>query len=56
MIVVVAEEFLILCWAGAGTMGVFINVPVRGILQWPSHPLPSVRGFISLSVPFCDLM
>jgi len=43
MIVVVAdEEFLILSWTGAGTMGVFINVngdPVRGTLQWPSHPL-----------------
>ncbi|KAH9018541.1 hypothetical protein EDB85DRAFT_2154432 [Lactarius pseudohatsudake] len=43
MIVVVAEEeFLILSWTGAGTMGVFINVngdPVRGTLQWPNHPL-----------------
>ena len=43
MIAVVAEEeFLILSWTGAGTMGVFINVngdPVRGTLQWPSHPL-----------------
>ncbi|KAH9003555.1 hypothetical protein EDB86DRAFT_2893203 [Lactarius hatsudake] len=43
MIVVVAEEeFLILSWTGAGTMGVFINTngdPVRGTLQWPSHPL-----------------
>jgi hypothetical protein len=43
MIVVVAdEEFLILSWTGAGTMGVFINAngdPVRGTLQWPQHPL-----------------
>ncbi len=43
MILVVAEEeFLILSWTGAGTMGVFINLngdPVRGTLQWPSHPL-----------------
>jgi len=43
MILVVSEgEFLILSWTGAGTMGVFINLngdPVRGTLQWPSHPL-----------------
>ncbi|KAH9962293.1 hypothetical protein BGW80DRAFT_1448479 [Lactifluus volemus] len=43
MIAVVSEEeFLILSWTGAGTMGVFINVngdPVRGTLEWPSHPL-----------------
>ncbi|KAN0136306.1 hypothetical protein V8E53_005911 [Lactarius tabidus] len=43
MIVVIAdEEFLILSWTGAGTMGVFINAngdPVRGTLQWPQHPL-----------------
>jgi vacuolar protein sorting-associated protein 3 len=40
--VVAEEDFLILSWTGAGTMGVFINVngdPVRGTLQWPSHPL-----------------
>ena len=40
-------------------MGVFINIigdPVRGTLQWPSHPLPSFRGFISLSAPFCGLI
>lgn len=40
--VVAEEEFLILSWTGAGTMGVFINLngdPVRGTLQWPSHPL-----------------
>jgi hypothetical protein len=40
--VVPEEEFLILSWTGAGTMGVFINLhgdPVRGTLQWPSHPL-----------------
>lgn len=40
--VVPDEEFLILSWTGAGTMGVFINLngdPVRGTLQWSSHPL-----------------
>jgi len=43
MIVIIPdEEFLILSWTGAGTMGVFINSngdPVRGTLQWPQHPL-----------------
>ncbi|KAI9449700.1 hypothetical protein F5148DRAFT_1353251 [Russula earlei] len=41
-LVVAEEEFLILSWTGTGTMGVFINLngdPVRGTLQWPSHPL-----------------
>jgi hypothetical protein len=42
ILVVTEEEFLILSWTGAGTMGVFINLngdPVRGTLQWPVHPL-----------------
>lgn len=42
ILVVTDEEFLILSWTGAGTMGVFINLngdPVRGTLQWSSHPL-----------------
>jgi hypothetical protein len=42
IVVVPEEEFLILSWTGAGTIGVFINVhgdPVRGTLQWPNHPL-----------------
>ncbi|THH03191.1 hypothetical protein EW146_g10492 [Bondarzewia mesenterica] len=43
VIVVVAEnEFLILSWNGASTMGLFINGdcdPVRGTLEWPSHPI-----------------
>ena len=51
MIQVVAdEEFLILSWTGAGTMGVFINLngdPVRGTLQWPSHPLSVCSSSLS---------
>jgi hypothetical protein len=42
ILVVTDEEFLILSWTGTGTMGVFINLngdPVRGTLQWSSHPL-----------------
>ena len=42
ILVVTEEEFLILSWTGAGTMGVFINLngdPVRGTLQWEAHPL-----------------
>ncbi|KAK2463814.1 hypothetical protein APHAL10511_004119 [Amanita phalloides] len=34
-------EFLILSWTGASTLGVFITGegdPVRGTLEWPSHP------------------
>lgn len=42
-IVVVGEnEFLLLSWTGASTLGVFITGegdPVRGTLEWPSHPL-----------------
>ncbi|KAF8493445.1 hypothetical protein F5888DRAFT_1948828 [Russula emetica] len=48
--VVSDEEFLILSWTGAGTMGLFINLngdPVRGTLQWPSHPLS-----VSLEYPY----
>jgi vacuolar protein sorting-associated protein 3 len=35
------NEFLILSWTGASTIGVFINGdgdPVRGTLEWPAHP------------------
>ncbi|KAF8069012.1 hypothetical protein FPV67DRAFT_1761709 [Lyophyllum atratum] len=41
-ITVVGEnEFLILSWTGASTIGLFITGdgdPVRGTLEWPSHP------------------
>ena len=41
-ITVISEnEFLILSWTGASTLGVFITGdgdPVRGTLEWPSHP------------------
>ena len=48
--VVTEEEFLILSWTGANTMGVFINLngdPVRGTLQWPSHPLSVCSSSLS---------
>ncbi|EMD32318.1 hypothetical protein CERSUDRAFT_162060 [Gelatoporia subvermispora B] len=35
------NEFLILSWTGASSIGVFITGdgdPVRGTLEWPSHP------------------
>jgi len=35
------NEFLILSWTGATTLGLFITAdgdPVRGTLGWPSHP------------------
>lgn len=35
------NEFLILSWTGGSTLGVFITGdgdPVRGTLEWPSHP------------------
>lgn len=41
-ITVISEsEFLILSWTGASSLGVFITGdgdPVRGTLEWPSHP------------------
>lgn len=41
-ITVISEnEFLILSWTGASTLGVFVTGdgdPVRGTLEWPSHP------------------
>ncbi|KIM47115.1 hypothetical protein M413DRAFT_422845 [Hebeloma cylindrosporum] len=39
--VISAKEFLILSWTGASTLGLFITSdgdPVRGTLEWPSHP------------------
>ncbi len=54
MIQVVAdEEFLILSWTGAGTIGVFINLngdPVRGTLQWSSHPLSVCSSSLYLHI------
>ena len=42
LITVISEsEFLILSWTGASSLGVFITGdgdPVRGTLEWPSHP------------------
>ena len=51
-ILVVAEsEFLILSWTGASTLGLFLTGegdPVRGTLEWSSHPI-SVGTRISYS-------
>ncbi|KAJ2925266.1 hypothetical protein H1R20_g11853, partial [Candolleomyces eurysporus] len=44
------NEFLILSWTGASTLGLFITGsgdPVRGTLEWSSHPLG-----ISLDYPY----
>lgn len=35
------NEFLILSWTGASTLGLFLTGegdPVRGTLEWPSYP------------------
>jgi len=40
--VIPENEFLILSWNGASTMGVFLSgdgIPTRSTLEWPSHPL-----------------
>lgn len=42
IVVVGGNEFLLLSWTGATTLGVFVTGegdPVRGTLEWPSHPL-----------------
>lgn len=55
ILVVTEEELLILSWTGAGTMGVFINLngdPVRGTLQWPTHPLSISPSFPPSPAPF----
>uniref|UniRef100_A0A8H8CKT2 CNH domain-containing protein n=1 Tax=Psilocybe cubensis TaxID=181762 RepID=A0A8H8CKT2_PSICU len=39
--VISQNEFLILSWTGASTLGLFVTGdgdPVRGTLEWPSHP------------------
>ncbi|KAI0685110.1 hypothetical protein BC835DRAFT_1458657 [Cytidiella melzeri] len=41
ILVINEVEFLILSWTGNGTLGLFIDGngdPVRGTLQWPTHP------------------
>ncbi|KAF8966687.1 hypothetical protein BDZ97DRAFT_1917487 [Flammula alnicola] len=48
--VISQNEFLILSWTGASTLGLFITGdgdPVRGTLQWPSH-----REAICLDCPY----
>jgi hypothetical protein len=62
-ITVVSEhEFLILSWTGSGTIGIFITGdgdPVRGTLEWPSHPEdvcmyefgPQSLEFLFLQIP-----
>ncbi|KAI8974863.1 hypothetical protein BD414DRAFT_497764 [Trametes punicea] len=48
--VITENEFLILSWTGASTLGVFITgegEPVRGTLEWPSHP-----EAVSLDYPY----
>ncbi|TBU25432.1 hypothetical protein BD311DRAFT_764523 [Dichomitus squalens] len=48
--VITENEFLLLSWTGASTIGVFITGdgdPVRGTIEWPSHP-----EAISLDYPY----
>ena len=47
------NEFLILSWTGASTLGLFITGngdPVRGTLQWSSYPLGICKCNLSLIV------
>ena len=42
ILVISESEFLILSWTGASTLGLFITGegdPVRGTLEWSSHPI-----------------
>jgi vacuolar protein sorting-associated protein 3 len=48
--VIAQNEFLILSWNGASTMGVFINEKgdaIRGILEWSGHPLAVCTSTLS---------
>jgi len=42
ILVIGENEFLVLSWMGGSTLGIFITGegdPVRGAIEWPSHPL-----------------
>jgi hypothetical protein len=52
------NEFLILSWTGTSTLGVFISAdgdPVRGTLQWPSHPRSICQPISSVLELIADL-
>lgn len=41
MTVIGENEFLLLSWTGASTIGIFVTGdgdPIRGTLEWPNHP------------------
>ena len=45
------DEFLILSWTGASTLGLFITADgdaVRGTLEWPSHPRAICQFVLSI--------
>ena len=51
--VITENEFLLLSWTGASTIGVFITGdgdPVRGTLEWPSHPEAICKFLCSLLI------
>ena len=51
--VITENEFLLLSWTGASTIGVFITGdgdPVRGTLGWPSHPEAICKCLCSLLI------
>jgi hypothetical protein len=52
------NEFLILSWTGASTLGLFITGdgdPVRGTLEWPSHP-EAVCAFFKTKLTFSHIL
>lgn len=57
-ITVISEnEFLILSWTGTSTLGLFINGdgdPVRGTLEWPSHPESVCKSSCFLFQPHAE--
>jgi len=51
--VISPNEFLILSWTGASTLGVFVTGegdPVRGTLEWSSHPEAICKTTLSQKV------
>lgn len=53
ILVVADSEFLLLSWTGASTLGLFITgegEPVRGTLEWSSHPISISTYFVLLCI------
>ena len=57
--VVGPNEFLILSWTGTSTLGLFVTGngdPVRGTLEWSSHPEAICEWLFALVEGFTHLM